>query len=199
MTTTCWPLAPSSHPLTATCCHGLTSLPGFPELQVTQSFSPLLIVSPKEVLVREMCRLHGLPADIVLDQGPQFISCFWREFCNLLDISISLSSGFLPQMNGQRANQEVDTKLHLLCEDDPCKWSANLPWVEHALSSLPSSVSGLSPFYIVYGFQPLMFTIQGKAAEIPSAHRGALRCHWVWKRTRKALIKMSSICSRCAS
>lgn len=76
-----------------------------------------------------------IPKDIVSDRGPQFVSRFWREFCELMGITVSLSSGFHPQTDGQseKANQEVETKLRLVCSEDPSKWSNNLPWVEHAI------------------------------------------------------------------
>ncbi|XP_037833528.1 uncharacterized protein LOC112450623 isoform X3 [Kryptolebias marmoratus] len=81
------------------------------------------------IMAKEVFRLHGIPKDIVSDRGPQFVSRFWREFCKLLGISVSLSSGFHPQTDGQteRANQEVETKLRLLCSVNPAKWTENLP------------------------------------------------------------------------
>lgn len=77
-----------------------------------------------DMMVREVFRLHGVPVDIVFDPESQFVSRFWKEFCNLLGISVSLSSGFHPQTDGQsdRTNQEVETKLCLLCGEDPNKW-----------------------------------------------------------------------------
>lgn len=97
-----------------------------------------------EVMGKEVFRLHRLPTDIVSDRGPQFISRFWKEFCTLLGITVSLSSGFHPQTDGQseRANREVETKFNLLCEGDPNKWAANLSWVEHTINTLPSAASG---------------------------------------------------------
>lgn len=54
--------------------------------------------------------------DVVSDRGPQFVSKFWREFCRLLGASVSLSSGFHPQSNGQteRANQDLERVLRCL-------------------------------------------------------------------------------------
>lgn len=62
-----------------------------------------------QVFTKEVFRLHGIPKNIVSDRGPQFISRFWREFCSLLGITLSLSSGFHPQTDGQmeRANPET--------------------------------------------------------------------------------------------
>lgn len=154
-----------------------------------------------EILAREVFRLHGLPSNIVSDRGPQFVSRFWREFCSLLGISISLSSGFHPQTDGQteRANQEMETKLRVLCGLDPSKWSQSLSWVEHSMNSLPSSTTGLSPFYVVYGFQPPVFSIQEREAMVPSAHTAALRCQRIWRRARRTLIRMSEVQSRTAN
>lgn len=145
-------------------------------------------------MTKEVFRLHGLPTDIVSDWGPQFISKFWKEFCSLLGIFISLSSGFHPRSDSQseRVNQEVEIKLCLLCEGDPSKWSANLPWVEHAINILPSSSSGLSPFHAVFGFQPPLFSVQGREAQAPSAHQAAMRCQCTWKRARRALLKSNT-------
>lgn len=77
----------------------------------------------------------------------------------------------------------------MLCVKDPTKWSENLPWVEHALNSLPSSSTGLSPFYTVYGFQPPVFSIQEREARVPSAYAAALRCQRTWKRARRTLLQ----------
>lgn len=57
--------------------------------------------------------LHSLPQDIVSDRGPQFVSQVWKTFCNTLGDTVSLSSGFHPQMNGQAewANQGLEAAL----------------------------------------------------------------------------------------
>ncbi len=57
-------------------------------------------------VIDHVFRIHGLPTDVVSDRGPQFVSKFWSEFCRLLGATVSLSSGYHPQSNGQteRAN-----------------------------------------------------------------------------------------------
>lgn len=54
-----------------------------------------------QILIDHVIRLHGFPEDVVSDRGPQFVDWFWMEFCRILGITISLSSGFHPQSNGQ--------------------------------------------------------------------------------------------------
>lgn len=53
-----------------------------------------------ELIVKEVFHLYGLPVDIVSDHVPQFISQFWKKFCNLLGISVSLSSVFYSKSDG---------------------------------------------------------------------------------------------------
>uniref|UniRef100_A0A3B5QEQ0 Integrase catalytic domain-containing protein n=1 Tax=Xiphophorus maculatus TaxID=8083 RepID=A0A3B5QEQ0_XIPMA len=184
------------------------STPGKPVVDRFSKMSHLIplrkLPSSKElggILAWEVFRLHGLPTDIVSDRGHQFVSRFWKEFCGLLGISVSLSSGFHPQTDGQteRINQEVETKLRMLSEHDPSSWSQNLPWVEYALNSLPSNSTGLSPFYTVYGYQPPVLSLQERPIRVPSAHASALKCQQVWSQARRALLKTSALCSRFAN
>ncbi len=93
-------------------------------------------------VVDHVFRIHGLPADVVSDRGPQFVSKFWREFCRLLGATVSLSSGFHPQTNGQteRANQDLERVLRCLVTQNPTSWCQQLSWVEYAHNSLPVSL-----------------------------------------------------------
>ncbi|XP_030281596.1 uncharacterized protein LOC115586588 [Sparus aurata] len=63
-------------------------------------------------------------------RGPQFTSKVWKEFCRALGATVSLSSGYHPQSNGQteRANQDLETALHCICARDPASWSTHLAW-----------------------------------------------------------------------
>ncbi len=62
-----------------------------------------------EVLFNHVFRNFGIPKDIVSDRGSLFISQVWRSFFSLLGETVSLSSGYHPQSNGQieRKIQEI--------------------------------------------------------------------------------------------
>lgn len=54
-----------------------------------------------EALFHNVFHHFGIPEDIISDRGPQFISRVWSAFFRLLGVSVSLSSGYHPQTNGQ--------------------------------------------------------------------------------------------------
>ncbi len=146
-------------------------------------------------------RVHGLPTDIVLDRGPQFVSQFWREFCRQIGATVSLSSGFHPQTNGQaeRVNQILGRLLHTLAAHKPSSWCEQLGWAEYAYNSLPSSYTGISPFHCCLGYQPPLFSAQESESSIPSVQAFIKRCQLTWKRVQKTLCKSRERICRAAN
>ncbi|KAL2095607.1 hypothetical protein ACEWY4_007755 [Coilia grayii] len=142
-----------------------------------------------QAVQQHVFRLHGIPADVVSDRGPQFTSSFWKEFCRLLGATVSLTSGFHPQANGQseRANQELEKALRCMASRDPLSWASRLVWVEYAHNTLTCSATGMSPFQCVYGYQPPLFPSQEGEASCPSALANARCCRWTWARARAAI------------
>lgn len=147
-----------------------------------------------ELMLHHVFRLHGIPCDIVSDRGPQFTSRFWTEFCQLLGATVSLSSGFHPQSNGQteRMNQEMETALRCITSQNPSSWSKQLLWVEYAHNTLPSSATGLSPFQCSRGYQPPLFPEQEQEASVPSVQAFVQRCRRTWLRACSALLRSSN-------
>ena len=80
-------------------------------------FVPCKKTSSSEDIARlfldNVYRYHGLPDDIVSDQGTQFVSKFWRSFFDILKVEIKLSLAFHPQTDGQmkRVNQVLEQYL----------------------------------------------------------------------------------------
>ncbi len=145
-------------------------------------------------VVDHIFRLHGLPMDVVSDRGPQFVSKFWQEFCKLLGATVSLSSGFHPQRNGQteRANQDLERVLRCLVSKNPSSWCQQLSMVEYAHNSLPVSSTGLSPFKCSLGYQPPIFPSLESEVAVPSAHAFVQRCRHTWSRARETLLQVGA-------
>lgn len=110
------------------------------------------------MLIKEVFRLHGLPASIISDRGPQFIATVWKSFCKRLNISAKLSTAFHPETDGQteRANQDLERHLRTYCnymQDDWAKW---IGIAKFADNNALSSATGVSPFFANKGFHPRM-------------------------------------------
>ncbi|KAM9834394.1 uncharacterized protein ACBT44_011743 isoform 2-T3 [Syngnathus typhle] len=71
-------------------------------------------------------------------------------------------------------------------------WVQQLPWVEYAHNSLPSSATGLSPFHCVFGYQPPLFVHQERDTACPSAQACVRRCRRAWARAQTALLRSVS-------
>jgi len=60
------------------------------------------------IILRKLCAQHGVPETIVSDNGTQFTSHEFREFCKANAVSHILLPPYHPQSNG-RAERFVDT------------------------------------------------------------------------------------------
>src|SRR5882724_10914037 len=72
-------------------------------------------------------KLHGLPEEVISDQGTQFVSSFMHNLSQLLGIKVAASTTYHPQTDGQteRFNQEVEQFLQLFLnqhQDDWYEW-----------------------------------------------------------------------------
>ncbi|KAJ7991165.1 hypothetical protein DPEC_G00294420 [Dallia pectoralis] len=146
-----------------------------------------------EVVFLQVFRQFGLPEDIVSDRGPQFISRVWKAFCDRLGVSISLSSGYHPQSNGQteRLNQEIGRYLRQQCARQPQEWSRYLPWVEYAQNSLMHSSLRLTPFQCVFGYQPPLFPWDTEPGMVPSVDEWYRQSAKVWETAHRHLQQAS--------
>lgn len=101
-------------------------------------------------------RHYGAPDTIVSDRGGQFVSEFWKEFCQLLGIQLKLSTSHHPQTDGQTeiVNQLIVNRLRPFIDHYQNDWSDKLPVLDHAAATLVQDSIGVSPFQLVYGYQP---------------------------------------------
>ncbi|KAI2659483.1 Transposon Tf2-9 polyprotein [Labeo rohita] len=142
-----------------------------------------------EVLCNQVFRLYGLPNDIVSDRGPQFTSRLWSSFFRLLNVNISLTSGYHPQSNGQseRLNQEIIRFLRSYCHKNQADWSRYLMWAEYAQNSLVKPATGITPFQCILDYQPPMFPWSGEPSDLPSVTDWLNRSEEIWNQAHTHL------------
>ena len=101
---------------------------------------------------------HGLPDSIVSDRGPQFVSEFWKAYCARLGIKVKLSTAYHPQTDGQseNTNQWLEQYLRGVVNYHQDDWLEHLPMAQFALNNQDSATTGMSPFFLNYGYNPRM-------------------------------------------
>ena len=109
---------------------------------------------------QHVVKLHGIPRAIHTDRGAQFVGRWWREIWSLLGTKLKYGTAYHPQSQGQveRMNAVVSQTLRCLMSDVPnlTRWTEYLPTVEMVVNSLPNRSTGYSPFFLMYGYHPVL-------------------------------------------
>ncbi len=147
-----------------------------------------------EQMFNHVFRYFGIPEDIVSDRGPQFISRVWKNFLKLLGVTVSLSSGYHPQTNGQteRKIQEIGCFLRTFCHGHQHSWNHFIGWAEYAQNSLRQQSTGLTPFQCMLGFQLPLLPWDGEPSDVPAVDYCFRESERVWD-SRPSTIQPSSL------
>jgi ribonuclease HI len=103
-----------------------------------------------------VCRF-GVPNRVITDNGTQFTSLYFQEYCEDIGIQLCFASVAHPRRNGQveRANAEIlrGLKIRTYCdlEKHGAKWVDQLPNMLWGNWTTPSGATGETPFFLVYG------------------------------------------------
>nr|CAN82529.1 hypothetical protein VITISV_028061 [Vitis vinifera] len=110
-----------------------------------------------------ICRF-GIPQTIIADNGPQFDSIAFRNFCSELNIRNSYSTPRYLQSNGQAeaTNKTLITALKKRLELAKGKWVEELPGVLWAYRTTPGRLTGNTPFALAYGMDAVIPTEIGR-------------------------------------
>ena len=136
-------------------------------LTITCKFTKRVLVIPgkdtwtaaqwAEVVLRNLLQHDwGIPRSIISDRDARFMSAFWKEIFGRMNVKFLTSTAYHPQTDGQseRTNQSVEIALrfHITArpEDD---WDDILPYVQSIMNNSPSSVTGIAPNELCYGFR----------------------------------------------
>ena len=114
------------------------------------------VVHIADLFFQEIIRLHGMPSTIVSDRDAKFLSHFWCTLWNKLGDKLLFSTKCHPQTDGQTevVNQTLSTMLRAILKRNLKMWEECLPHVEFAYNRVEHSTTKVSPFQVVYGFNP---------------------------------------------
>ena len=143
---------------------------------------------------KNIVKLHGVPRAIHSDRGAQFIGAVWREIWSLMGTSLRYGTAYHPQSQGQveRMNSVVEQMLRCFLSEPRYqgKWKTLLPTAELAINSLPNRSTGYSPFYLMYGYNPVLPIELVKGDELVQNEQVSIflvRMQTIWQKAQAQL------------
>ena len=105
-----------------------------------------------EALIDVFAR-HGIPDEVLTDQGANFTSTLLGELYSLIGIKAIRTSPYHPQTDGlvERFNKTLKSMLRKVLEGEKRNWDKMLPYVLFAYREVPQATVGFSPFELLYG------------------------------------------------
>ena len=117
-----------------------------------------------QLLLHHVVRLHGIPTEVVSDQGPRISSGAYILLGHRGKVSISYKQT-------ERANQHLEATLRCIAAADATSWSSHLPSVEYTFNTQTCAATGLSLFEASVAYQPPMFPEQEEKIVVPSVQQ----------------------------
>ncbi|MBW0563568.1 hypothetical protein O181_103283 [Austropuccinia psidii MF-1] len=114
-----------------------------------------------QIFISHVFSKHELPVSIVSDRGCLFVSSFWTNLCQQPKISRDISTAYHPETDGQteRVNQIIEQYLQMYVSYHQDDWHTWLPLSEFAYNNAEHSSTKQSPFFTIYGRNPISDSI----------------------------------------
>ncbi|KAL8273694.1 hypothetical protein Esti_002406 [Eimeria stiedai] len=126
-------------------------------MQLSSVQLPLVSLHFVRLVADRVARYRGLPITTVADRDPPFVSEFRWLFCRDFGIDRTLSRAWQPQPDGQteRANRIIEQILRTCIQIREEEWPDILPALELDNNCTTYFATGLSPFEVMLGENPL--------------------------------------------
>lgn len=120
---------------------------------------PYTATTVAQAFLDNVFKLHGMPSSIVSDRDPIFTSKFWQELFRLQGTTLSMSTAYQPQSDGQTevVNRCLENYLRCLTSDRPLLWTKWLSLAEWWYNTTFHISTGLIPYEALYGQTPPNF------------------------------------------
>lgn len=130
-------------------------------------FSKMVITIPLEThtaevvakaLIDNVILIHGIPRTLLSDQGSEFMSKLFKNFCKLLRIRKIRTTAFRPQSNGgiERMHRSLKEYLRHFVDVDQRNWDEWLKMASFAFNTTVHSATKFTPFELMTGRRALM-------------------------------------------
>ena len=113
--------------------------------------------SVSRALVDHVFVRFGICREVLTDQGPEFMAGLTQGLLDILGVHSIRTTPYQPSTNGavERCHRTLNSMIGKCVEDHQRDWSYYLPYLALAYNNTPHKSTGLSPFYIYHGRDPL--------------------------------------------
>ena len=121
---------------------------------------------------------YGPPGGIVLDNGGEFTSAEFQQFCHHQHIQLFYTTPYHPQGNGitERLHRTLKSILSALCQGHPLRWPQLLHACETTMNQAVHTTTGQQPFFLFFNRYPPRLvsaqlpSVEGEDEELAAAH-----------------------------
>uniref|UniRef100_A0A1B6EN58 RNA-directed DNA polymerase n=2 Tax=Cuerna arida TaxID=1464854 RepID=A0A1B6EN58_9HEMI len=108
-----------------------------------------------QVLRTQLFQHFGIPATLVSDNGPQFLSNTFKRMCFGHGIRHVTTSPYYPQpSHAERFNRNLRSALIAFHADKQTTWDQELPWIQFAFNTARHESHKAVPFELLLGYPP---------------------------------------------
>lgn len=145
-------------------------------------------IGTASLIHQHVYKRFGLMDSLISDRGPQFASHAFQELLRIIGTKSKLSTAYHPQTDGEteRANQELEGYLRIFCGNNPDEWSHKLADAEFVHNSRIHESRGMSPFYIMMGYNPKVIPIAYPRTNVPAVQERIQNLQKIWEEARAA-------------
>jgi transposase InsO family protein len=106
-------------------------------------------------LVLNVVLKFGAPAQILTDQGSNFLSKMFKNMCKMLRIRKIQMTAFHPESNSglERSDRLLAEYLWHYVQEDQTDWDEWIPYAVYVYSTTVHAVTAYTSFEVVYGFK----------------------------------------------
>lgn len=103
--------------------------------------------------VTKIITRYGVPKRLLTDQGRNFVSTLFKSTCTLIGVKKIQTTPYHPQCNGmiERLHKSLADMISHFVAADGKNWDEVLPYALMAYRSAPHSLTGYSPYMLLFG------------------------------------------------
>lgn len=124
---------------------------------ITAALPDATAVEVADFFVKSIVTKFGAPRELLSDRGRQFTSAIMTEVLSLLNTKSILTTAYHAQTNGltEHLNRTISVMLSMYVDTKHTDWDQALDFVTFAYNSSVHSTTRFTPFFLMYGREPL--------------------------------------------